>query len=130
MATLQVEIVTPEKAVYSGAASEVLVPCWEGELGVLPEHDALLSLLKCGVAVVNTAEGVKRWIIGRGFADIGGDHVTILTDRAETLESVDKDAARQELVELYKEFEAGKFSGETLKAAMARAEWAQAIVDA
>jgi F-type H+-transporting ATPase subunit epsilon len=130
MATLQVEIVTPEKAVFSGQVGEVVLPSWEGELGVLPEHDALLSLLRCGVTEVRMAEGVKRWVVGRGFADIGGDHVTILTDRATAVEDLDKDEARKTLAEVLAEVESGKLTTEGLKQAQARAEWAQAILDA
>lgn len=130
MDALHVEIVTPEKSVYSGSASEVLIPAWEGQLGVLPDHDALLSLLKCGLAVVSTADGVKTWVIGRGFADIGGDHVTVLTDRAEPIDSIDKDAAKQLLADAHKEMETGALGGEAHRQAMIRAEWAQAVIDA
>jgi len=104
--TLQVDIVTPEASAFSGEASEVVLPAWEGQLGVYPGHDTLLSLLRAGRCVVTTPDGVRRYIVGRGFAEIGPDRVTILTDRFEPLESVDKakakadlDAAEKELLE-------------------------------
>ena len=130
MDALQVEIVTPERAVYSGKVAEVLLPAWEGQLGVLPDHDTLLSLLKCGVCEVRDGSGVKRWVIGRGFADMGGDHVTVLTDRAVAVESLDKDAARTELAAAMTEIEGGTLSNEAAKQAAVRAEWAQAVLDA
>lgn len=100
---LQVDIVTPEKSAYSGEASEVLVPAWEGQLGVYPGHDSLLSLLRAGRCVVTTPQGVKRYVIGRGFAEIGTDRVTVLTDRCEPLESVDKAKAQADLEAAEKE---------------------------
>lgn len=94
---LQVDIVTPEASAFSGEASEVILPAWDGQLGVYPEHDSLLSLIRAGRCVVTTPTGVKRYILGRGFAEIGPDRVTILTDRFEPLEAVDKAKAQAEL---------------------------------
>ena len=130
MNALQVEIVTPEKSVFSGQAVEVLLPAWEGQLGVLPEHDALLSLLKCGVAEVRDASGTRRWVIGRGFADMGGDHVTVLTDQAEAVDSIDKAAAQALLDEVQAELDSGELTAEGRKQAQVRAEWANALLEA
>ena len=68
--TTHVRIVTPERRVFDGPATEVVLPAWEGELGVYPDHDALLALLRSGTCRVHTAEGVQRWVVGRGFAEI------------------------------------------------------------
>ncbi len=131
MATaLTVEIVTPEAAVFSGTASEVLLPAWEGQLGVLPDHDALLSLLKSGLCEVVEGGSRKQWVIGRGFADIGGEHVTLLTDRAVPLDQVDKAAAATELAEANADIDTHPIGSEAQKAAVIRAEWAQALIDA
>lgn len=131
MATaLSVEIVTPEASVFSGTANEVLLPAWEGQLGVLPDHDALLSLLKSGLCEVVEGGSKKQWVIGRGFADIGGEHVTLLTDRAVPLDQVDKSEAASELAEAKADIEKHPIGSEAQKAAVVRAEWAQALIDA
>lgn len=127
---LHVDIVTPEAKVFSGPAREVLVPAWEGQLGVFPDHDALLSLLKAGVCEVTTAEGTKKWIIGRGFADIGGDHVTLLTDQAVPVSEIDKAAAQTALADAEKELAELGPSSEKGKLVAQRIEWAQALLDA
>ena len=81
MATeIQLEIVTPLKSAFSGKALQVILPAWEGQEGVLPDHDAKLALLKGGVCTVVTTEGEIRFAIGRGFAEISGERVTLLTD--------------------------------------------------
>ncbi|MBX2796462.1 MAG: ATP synthase F1 subunit epsilon [Myxococcales bacterium] len=96
---LQVDIVTPEASAYSGPASEVLLPAWEGEMGIYPEHDALLTLIRAGRCSVTTPEGVKEWIVGRGFAEVSQTRVTILTDSCEEPGNVDRDGATADLKE-------------------------------
>lgn len=95
--SLQVDIVTPERSAYSGPAAQVVLPAWEGELGVLPDHDALLSLVRAGACTVFGAGEPVRFVIGRGFAEIGGSRVTILTDACEPVSAVDKTRAAADL---------------------------------
>jgi len=90
MAGLQVDIVTPTKLAFSGAASEIRLPGWLGEMGVMPGHDTVLSLLRGGTAIVNAEGGEKQFVIGRGFAEIGPERVTVLTDSCETPASIDQ----------------------------------------
>lgn len=78
--TLTLDIVTPERAVFTGEVTEVVLPAWEGELGVLPGHDRLLALIKPGKAKLVTADGVSMFDFDRGFAEIGPDQVTVFTD--------------------------------------------------
>lgn len=96
---LQVEIVTPEKRVFSGEATEVLLPAWEGQLGVYPQHDTLLTLLKAGRCAVYTSDGVQEYVVGRGFAEIGPTVVTILTEACDVKAEIDREAAQRDLAE-------------------------------
>ena len=131
MDALTVEIVTPERSIFSGSAKEIILPAWDGELGVYPDHDALLTLLKAGRAIVTTSEGTYRWIVGRGFADVGGDHVTLLTDQAVPLDNVDRTAAATMLAEANASMSNNAEIGtERYKQAQIKAEWAQALLDA
>lgn len=131
MNAITVEIVTPEKSVFSGSAKEIILPAWDGELGVYPDHDALLTLLKAGRTIVTTPEGTHRWIIGRGFADVGGDHVTLLTDQAVLVDAVDKAAAATMLAEANASMSnTAEIGTERYKQAQIKAEWAQALLDA
>lgn len=98
MSELVVDIVTPEKVLYSGAVTEVRVPGVHGEFGVLPDHTFFLSLLRPGVAAVDTPSGTRRFVVGRGFAEAGPDKVVVLTDVCLPAEAVDK-AAAQSLLE-------------------------------
>lgn len=127
--TLQLEIVTPEKAAFSGEASQVVLPAWKGQLGVLPEHDHLLALLRGGIAIVQTAAGDTRFVLGRGFAEIGPDRVTVLTDSCEAADSIDKAQAQAELSELQAEFDQANLHTEEAVRLESRLEIARARVE-
>lgn len=100
MAELNVKIVTPQRAVFSGIAKELSAPGWDGEFDILPGHASYLSLLHGGVLQIVTDKGTQRFVIGRGFAEAGPGLVTILTDRCVAEEDVDKEAATRDLAEL------------------------------
>jgi F-type H+-transporting ATPase subunit epsilon len=102
MSTLDVAIVTPRKAVWTGKASSVSLPAWEGEMGVLPGHDQRLVLLRGGVCRIDAEGGVQRFALGRGFAEIGATGVTLLAEVAETAEQVDKAGAAKDLADAEK----------------------------
>src|SRR5690606_13544136 len=130
MAELNVSVVTPEREVYSGPASEVRVPGWEGEFDVLPGHDLVLALMRGGVVHIATPQGALRYIAGRGFAEVSGDLVTVLTDSCESAEDVDKAAALTELAAAEKTL--GESSADTpaWDAAVERREILQARLNA
>ena len=97
MSELHVDIVTPEKTVFSGRATELRVPGFEGELGVLPGHAAVLVVLRGGVTTVVTDSGTTRVITGRGFVEAGGERAVVLADSCELAGQSDKTAAQREL---------------------------------
>jgi len=95
--SLSVQIVTPNAVAWSGTASDVQAPGLLGEFGVFPRHIPFLTVLVPGVATVRTAEGVKRFVVGGGFAEAGPDRVVLLADSCEDLATVDKSAAQKDL---------------------------------
>ncbi len=77
---LHVSVISPAKAVFKGDARSVVVPAFDGELGVLPGHAAFLSLLGTGELRVSTAEGeTRRLAVRGGFLQVNEDNVTVLT---------------------------------------------------
>jgi F-type H+-transporting ATPase subunit epsilon len=88
--TLRVEIVTPDGSVYNGDASMVIVPGVEGELGVLPQHEPLVSLVAIGEARVQLLDGTwERFATGIGYAQILFDKVLLVVDQAEQAGHID-----------------------------------------
>lgn len=130
MATeLHVEIVTPEASAFSDSATAVVLPAWKGELGVYPEHDQLLCLVQPGRLTVTTAGGDQRFVLGRGFAEIGPDRVTILTESCEASDAIDKQKASEALAAANAIIAKGDGASEAFAQAVRDAAHAQARID-
>jgi F-type H+-transporting ATPase subunit epsilon len=93
MATLKLEIVTPERKTYSEDVDMVTLPGSEGELGVYPKHVPLLTTLKPGELRVMQNGRETAMAIGEGFVEIKADSVSVLTDMALEAEKIDISAA-------------------------------------
>jgi F-type H+-transporting ATPase subunit epsilon len=83
--SLKVQIVTPERVTFEGTADKVQAPGAAGEFGVLPRHAPMLALLKSGVVTLEGPGGKQSWKVGKGFAEVGPTHVTILVDSSEAV---------------------------------------------
>jgi F-type H+-transporting ATPase subunit epsilon len=123
--TIHVDIVSAEGEIYSGDASMVFLPGAQGELGVLPRHAPLLTLLKAGEVRVQSPDGEQHYFyVGGGALEVQPRQVTVLADtaaRARDLDEAAAVAARQRAEEAI----AGKYDKITL--AEAQAELARAI---
>src|SRR5579862_9822674 len=95
MAKLQVELVTPEGRVFSEEADFVLAPGVEGDLGVLPQHIALLTPLRTGVVTIRNDEAEHVLAVSGGFLEVLPDRVVILADAAERAEDIDEARAEE-----------------------------------
>jgi F-type H+-transporting ATPase subunit epsilon len=95
MATLRLEIVTPETTAYSEDVEMVTLPGSEGELGVYPNHVPLLTVLKPGELRVIKGGRASSLAVGEGFIEITPERVSVLTDVALEAERIDESAAEQ-----------------------------------
>lgn len=96
--SIQFEIVTPVRAVYSGEVSSVTLPSTRGELEILPDHRALLALITNGSVVATEKDGAKkRFVVQPGYVETADDKVTLLVAGCHAADEVDLDAARQTL---------------------------------
>jgi F-type H+-transporting ATPase subunit epsilon len=94
-ATLRLEIVTPEKTAYSEDVEMVTLPGAEGELGVYPNHVPLLTTLNPGELRV-LKDGTQTFLaIGEGFVEVTASTVSVLTDMAIDVTSIDESAAEE-----------------------------------
>ncbi|EGL81791.1 ATP synthase F1, epsilon subunit [Caldalkalibacillus thermarum TA2.A1] len=95
MATVQVDIVTPERKVFQGEADIVIARGVEGELGVMAGHIPLVTPLK--TAPVRIKQGDKETLIAvsGGFLEVRPDKVNILADTAELPEEIDVERAKK-----------------------------------
>jgi F-type H+-transporting ATPase subunit epsilon len=89
---LTLEIVTPEAKVYSDTIDSVVIPTLEGEVGILPGHIPLLTKVEDGELRVTKGSQTLHLAVGGGFAEIDGDKVSVLAERAITEEQIDEKA--------------------------------------
>lgn len=87
--TIRCEIVSQDRIVYQGEAQMVNLPGADGEMGILPNHSPLLTLLQFGVIDVKTSNGDLHFTVSGGVVEVQPDQVTILADAAENVEEID-----------------------------------------
>jgi F-type H+-transporting ATPase subunit epsilon len=95
MATIKLEIVTPEAKIFSDDVDMITLTGGEGEMGILPQHMPLMTSLEGGE--IHARKGAENIFlaVGDGFVQITGDRVAILTDMAIRAENIDEAAAEQ-----------------------------------
>jgi F-type H+-transporting ATPase subunit epsilon len=99
---LQLDIVTPEKKVFSDIVENVYLPGADGELGILPMHAGLVTALQPGELRYLHGGQVVTMAVGSGFAEVTQTKVTVLTDMALGEAEIDEQSA-QEAIERAKE---------------------------
>ncbi len=95
MATLNLEIVTPEAKVYSEDVDMVTLPGGEGEMGIFPLHVPLMTQLTAGEVGVRKGGQDFFLAVGEGFVEVTGERVSILTDMAIKAENIDEAKAEE-----------------------------------
>ena len=91
---LRLEIVTPDRIVYSDDISSLVVRAVDGDIGILYNHAPLIATLKEWPAKLNMLDGTSRFIsIAAGFIEVKYNKITILTPAAEVPEEIDYDRA-------------------------------------
>ncbi len=105
--SIKLEVVTPERPVFSAEVSEVQFPtAARGYYGILPGHTPLMTAVGDGL-LYYVKDGQKHWLtVFGGFAEVGPDRVTILARESETVDMIDLEqveAQRQRALKLLKE---------------------------
>ena len=95
MATLKLEIVTPEAVTYSEDVDMVTLPGIEGEMGIFPMHVPLMTQIVSGEVSVRKNGQDYFLAVGEGFVEITGDRVAILTDMAIKANDIDEAKAEE-----------------------------------
>jgi len=92
---LHLQIVTPEKKAFEGDVDEVIVPGSEGELGILPHHAPLISLLGQGVLRLKQGATEQEFAIFGGFLQVRPDRVVVLAETADLGSEIDLERAER-----------------------------------
>ncbi len=93
---LQVEVVSPERILYSGEAEMVVCRTPAGEIAFLTGHVPFLGALGIGQVRIHQEGGdVQKVAVHEGFVEVSNDHVTLLSDMAELPDQIDQERARR-----------------------------------
>ena len=95
MATIKLEIVTPEAKTYSDDVDMVTLTGSEGEMGILPQHMPLMTQLVAGE--IHAKKGTENIFlaVGDGFVQVTGEKISVLTDMAIRAENIDEAKAEE-----------------------------------
>lgn len=112
---MRLNIITPEKIVFSEDIDQVTIPTQDGEITVLPHHIPLVGLLKAGELLIKTGENIIPLAVSGGMLQVRTDGVTILADTAERVEEIIVERAeearkRAEQILAEKKFDAEEYA--------------------
>ena len=89
--TMQFDLVSPERSLASLQASAVQIPGAEGDMTAMPAHAPTITTLRPGVLKVESPEGNSEYVVTGGFAEIGGDSLSVLAERAIPMAEMTRD---------------------------------------
>ena len=105
--SLTLEIVTPEAKVFSAPIDTVVIPTVDGEIGILPGHIPLLTQVADGQLQITRGGKTEALIIGRGFAQVQGDVVSVLAEHALEESKIDEAAVETAMQRAQEALKAG-----------------------
>ena len=84
-----IEIITPDKTILKSEATEVTIPSFEGQMGILKDHIPLITFLRPGIILVQNQEE-KKYFIEEGTVEFSDNNLLILTSSAKDLKNMEK----------------------------------------
>jgi F-type H+-transporting ATPase subunit epsilon len=88
----KIEIVNPEKSFLSKEdVTEVVVPAFEGEMGILKDHISIISFLKPGVIKIFSKSGEEKYYVEDGIVEFKNNNLSVLTSSIFNIKDIDKD---------------------------------------
>lgn len=97
MPQLQCIVVTPEETVLEAEADFIVVPLFDGELGIGPGHSPLIGRLGYGEMRLRVGEHTARFYVDGGFVQVAANVVSVLTNRAIAAEKIDAHVVAEQL---------------------------------
>ena len=92
----KLEIVNPEKSFFSkDDVIEVVIPAFEGEMGILKNHISIISFLKPGIIRINSKSGEEKFFVEDGIIEFKNNNLSILTSSIFNLKNVDKNKIKE-----------------------------------
>lgn len=86
-----IEIITPDKTILKSEATEVTIPSFEGQMGILKDHIPLITFLRPGIIIVQNQEE-KKYFVEEGTVEFSDNNLLILTSTAKDLKNMEKNS--------------------------------------
>ena len=100
MATLNFDLVSPEKLAFSGEVDQVDVPGVEGDFGVLAGHAPVVAAVRPGILTVRSGGTHQKIIVTGGLAEVSDNVLTVLADVATSLDELDRARFADKIAEM------------------------------
>jgi F-type H+-transporting ATPase subunit epsilon len=95
MTTLRLEVISAERVVYEDDVNVVVAPGQDGELGILPHHAPLITVLQAGELLIRKGSSETSLMVSGGFLEVMANKATVLADAAEDVEEIDEQRAQE-----------------------------------
>ena len=87
----KIEIINPDKSFLSKEnVTEVVVPAFEGEMGILKDHISIISFLKPGIITIQSKSGEEKYYVEDGIVEFKNNNLSVLTSSILSLKDIDK----------------------------------------
>tara|TARA_B100001175_G_scaffold283351_1_gene263068 strand:- start:774 stop:1166 length:393 start_codon:yes stop_codon:yes gene_type:complete len=87
-----VEIISPDKTILKSEPTEVTIPSYEGQMGILKDHIPLITFLRPGLIIIKESTVEKRFFIEDGTVEFSNNNLLILTSTAKNVDNLDKNS--------------------------------------
>jgi ATP synthase F1 epsilon subunit len=101
--SFSVEIITPDKTILKSEASEVTIPSYEGQMGILKDHIPLITFLRPGLILINQEK--KNFFVEEGTVEFSNNRLLILTSKVQDISNFKKDTIKGLIEEAEKKFQ-------------------------
>ena len=110
--TYKIEIVSPEKVIFSDkSVQEVILPSYEGEMGILKDHISIVSFLRPGIVkILKSSENVNSFFLQDGIIEFFNNNLTILSSKVIDIKNLNREKIDHLVTETEKILKDGKLN--------------------
>ena len=105
-----IEIISPEKSIIKSSTTEVVIPSYEGEMGILKDHVPLITFLRPGVITIINVADKKKFFVEEGTVEFSNNNLLILTSKAIGLNDFNAELLEKSINEAEKKIINGEIS--------------------
>ena len=87
-----VEIISPDQSIFKSEATEVTIPSYEGQIGILKDHIPLITFLRPGIIVIKQDVDEKSFFVEEGTVEFVNNNLLILSTSAQSLDNLNKES--------------------------------------